>query len=270
MAVTPRDLAEWQLLLKRGRIPQPLQGLRGDFGVRWWLDMLESLTDGVGSDLPGLIVTAAGGVGSVSSVFSRTGVIVAALSDYDASQVDNDSSVVGATVKDALETLAGAGAGSITTLFADTAVITHPTSSTPQVIYTFTIPAGTLADKDFIVITAMGDTATTGAVKIISITQQPLPAGPLRTLISNSPTTAPFGRAWIMRATCTRIADGGGRCVGEMTLEDTLQSTFDVAMAAGDWDVAAGIRIEVRGDLTMATVAEIFYFGMRIDLHKAP
>lgn len=60
---TIRDLAEWQLLLKRGRIPRNLQGLRGDFGVQWWLDMLESLTDaGVNkSDIPALIVAAGGG-----------------------------------------------------------------------------------------------------------------------------------------------------------------------------------------------------------------
>lgn len=42
----------------------------------------------------------------VLSVFGRTGAVVAAASDYDASQVDNDSSVAGATVKDALDTLA--------------------------------------------------------------------------------------------------------------------------------------------------------------------
>jgi len=41
----------------------------------------------------------------VTSVFGRIGNIVAAVSDYDASQVDNDSGVTGATVKDALDTL---------------------------------------------------------------------------------------------------------------------------------------------------------------------
>ena len=39
------------------------------------------------------------------SVFTRTGDVVAEVSDYDASQVDNDSGVSGATVKDALDTL---------------------------------------------------------------------------------------------------------------------------------------------------------------------
>lgn len=45
------------------------------------------------------------GGGAVSSVFGRTGAVVAAASDYDASQVDNDSGVTGATVADALDTL---------------------------------------------------------------------------------------------------------------------------------------------------------------------
>lgn len=44
----------------------------------------------------------------VASVFGRLGAVVAAASDYDASQVDNDSGVAGATVKDALDTLDGA------------------------------------------------------------------------------------------------------------------------------------------------------------------
>lgn len=44
----------------------------------------------------------------VASVFTRVGAVVAAASDYDASQVDNDSTVPGAFVDDALDTLAGA------------------------------------------------------------------------------------------------------------------------------------------------------------------
>ncbi len=45
------------------------------------------------------------GGGAVSSVFGRTGAVVAVTDDYDASQVNNDSDVTGDTVKDALETL---------------------------------------------------------------------------------------------------------------------------------------------------------------------
>jgi hypothetical protein len=49
----------------------------------------------------------------VSSIFGRTGVVVAAASDYDASQVDNDSGVSGAFVDDALDTLAAADAAAL-------------------------------------------------------------------------------------------------------------------------------------------------------------
>jgi len=48
----------------------------------------------------------------VDSVFARIGSVIAAVSDYDASQVDNDSGVSGATVKDALDALSAAAAGS--------------------------------------------------------------------------------------------------------------------------------------------------------------
>lgn len=48
----------------------------------------------------------AGGGGAVDSVFGRVGVVVAAASDYDAGQVDNDSGVAGAFVDDALNNLA--------------------------------------------------------------------------------------------------------------------------------------------------------------------
>jgi len=48
---------------------------------------------------------------AVSSVFTRTGAVVAVASDYDASQVDNDSNVSGAFVSDALNTLNTKGVG---------------------------------------------------------------------------------------------------------------------------------------------------------------
>lgn len=49
--------------------------------------------------------TTAGAGAAVASVFGRTGAVVAAASDYDASQVDNDSGVTGATVAAALDQL---------------------------------------------------------------------------------------------------------------------------------------------------------------------
>ena len=56
------------------------------------------------------------GSSAVTSVFARTGAVVAAASDYDASQVDNDSGVPGAFVSDALDNLA-AQATSVDTVF---------------------------------------------------------------------------------------------------------------------------------------------------------
>lgn len=56
------------------------------------------------------------GAGAVTSVHGRAGTVIAAASDYDASQVDNDSTVVGTTVKDALETL-DAKVGGVSTVF---------------------------------------------------------------------------------------------------------------------------------------------------------
>ncbi len=56
-------------------------------------------------------VAAVGGGGAVDSVFGRTGAVAAAASDYDASQVDNDSGVAGATVAAALDALDGAVGG---------------------------------------------------------------------------------------------------------------------------------------------------------------
>jgi len=51
---------------------------------------------------------ASSGGGTVTSVFGRVGAVVATLGDYVASQVNNDSSVSGATVKDALNSLLAA------------------------------------------------------------------------------------------------------------------------------------------------------------------
>lgn len=65
-------------------------------------------TDDAGSAVVGTDVltfqTFFGG-SAVTSVFGRTGAVTAAASDYDASQVDNDSGVSGAQVSDALNTL---------------------------------------------------------------------------------------------------------------------------------------------------------------------
>jgi len=51
--------------------------------------------------------------GAVTSVFGRTGAVASQTSDYDASQIDNDSSVSGTRVSDALDTLLGIAQGDI-------------------------------------------------------------------------------------------------------------------------------------------------------------
>lgn len=65
-------------------------------------------------------------VGGVSSVFGRTGVVVAATGDYDGDQVDNVSTVPGASLSDALEYLQ-AHAGAVTSVFGRTGVVVATT-----------------------------------------------------------------------------------------------------------------------------------------------
>jgi hypothetical protein len=89
----------------------------------------------------------------VTTVFGRTGAIVAAASDYDASQVDNDSGVTGDFVDDALNTLNAA----ISALQADQTWIAKTTTYTAAVndriladtsggAFTVTLPAGTVGN----------------------------------------------------------------------------------------------------------------------------
>jgi len=70
------------------------------------------------------------GAAPVSSVFTRVGAVVAAASDYDASQVDNDSGVAGAFVDDALDTLAAAipPAAPVDSVFTRTGAVVAATS----------------------------------------------------------------------------------------------------------------------------------------------
>jgi hypothetical protein len=71
-------------------------------------------------------VGAGGGGGAVDSVFGRTGVVVAATGDYDGDQVDNVSSVPGASVSDALEYLL-ANAGAVDSVFGRTGAVVSAT-----------------------------------------------------------------------------------------------------------------------------------------------
>lgn len=63
-------------------------------------------TDIIGEHIAAIDVALAS-AGSVDSVFGRIGDVVAAIDDYSASQIDNDSTVIGEQVSDALEYLDG-------------------------------------------------------------------------------------------------------------------------------------------------------------------
>jgi len=63
-----------------------------------------------------------GGVGGVASVFGRTGAVVAVSGDYDSDQIVNLSGVAGASVSDALDTLA-ASAGAVASVFGRVGVV---------------------------------------------------------------------------------------------------------------------------------------------------
>jgi len=74
------------------------------------------------------------GVSPVQSVFSRTGDVAAAASDYAASQIDNDSDVAGATVADALDAAAA------------TSLLSSQTGT--GVSLTYTVPANSMVDDN--------------------------------------------------------------------------------------------------------------------------
>lgn len=71
-------------------------------------------------------VGAGGGGGAVSSVFGRVGAVVAATGDYDGDQVDNVSTVPGASLSDALDYLL-ANAGAVASVFGRVGVVVAAT-----------------------------------------------------------------------------------------------------------------------------------------------
>jgi hypothetical protein len=88
-----------------------------------------------------------GGGGSVSSVFGRAGAVVAATGDYDGDQVDNVSTVPGASLSDALDYLL-ANAGAVASVFGRTGVIvaTAGDYDSDQVDNVSTVPGASLSD----------------------------------------------------------------------------------------------------------------------------
>lgn len=81
-----------------------------------------------------------GGGGAVTSVFGRVGAVVAQTGDYDSDEVTNVSGVAGASVSDALDTLAAAQAPQAAplrhTLYVDPSATSFPGVLTPGTILT--------------------------------------------------------------------------------------------------------------------------------------
>lgn len=105
--------------------------------LRWAAGLATSTVNGLMSaaDFAKLAGMSAGA--GVTSVFGRAGVVVAAVNDYVASQVDNNSAVSGDTVKEALETLGTAITG-LTTAIAN--VVSGATSFTGAITAPSFIP----------------------------------------------------------------------------------------------------------------------------------
>ena len=100
-------------------------------------------------DLTALLIGAGiigGASPPVTSVFGRIGDVVAAASDYDASQVDNDSGVAGATVADALDTLAAGAAGDVV----------GPAGATNDAIARFDLATGKLIQNSLVTVNDAG------------------------------------------------------------------------------------------------------------------
>lgn len=88
-----------------------------------------------------------GGGGAVSSVFGRIGAVVAATGDYDGDQVDNVSTVPGASLSDALDYLL-ANAGAVASVFGRVGIVVAATGDYDgdQVDNVSTVPGASISD----------------------------------------------------------------------------------------------------------------------------
>ncbi len=127
-----------------------------------------------------------GGGGAVSSVFGRIGAVVAVAGDYLASQVDNDSSVAGSTVADALDNLLALVTGSLNVR---TTLVTAAVDFNDYLRCDSAAPADAY-NVDFPLITA-ADVGKTFVLKIVgnspSVTPAPAAGGDQTGLIDGSP-----------------------------------------------------------------------------------
>ena len=104
---------------------------------------LHSIIGAVADESKAYFLSPPGGPGAVTSVFTRVGAVVAAIGDYVASQIGNDSVVPGAFVSDALNTLAAAipPPAPVSSVFARVGAVVATVGD-----YTFGQIAGTISD----------------------------------------------------------------------------------------------------------------------------
>lgn len=103
LSAIPVSAANFDLYFNGQRVTRGVEFTQSGISVTW-LDA-GGVTLKTTDTLVARYNDASTGASPVLSVFGRTGIVAAQTSDYDASQVDNDSSVVGPTVKDALDTI---------------------------------------------------------------------------------------------------------------------------------------------------------------------
>ena len=107
-----------------------------------------------GAKLDGIPPGGGGGGGAVSSVFTRTGAVVATLGDYTSALVTNVSAVAGATVSAALDALNTLIAGKVS----------GPGSSTDSALMLFSGTTGKLAKNSNVTVDGSGNITTPGLV----------------------------------------------------------------------------------------------------------
>lgn len=152
--------------------------------------------------------------GLVSTVFGRSGAVVAALNDYAASLVQNDSAVSGATVKAALETLAAA-------------ILSIPPAPVSSVFGRTGAIAATLGD--YVASKITNDSSVSGAT-----TKDALNA--LLAAIPSVPVSSVFGRTGAIAATAgdyTTSKITNNSSVSGATSKDALE-TLQASIAAGN------------------------------------
>ena len=168
--------------------------------------------------------------GLVTSVFGRTGDVVAVSDDYAASEVTNDSTVVGATVKDAIETVNDGNPFDF--------VITDKSDFPAPVGGIITLAAGSYAIKNSI---ALGtdrlliDNGTLimgmGPGKVISTT-----------IASEAVITINAGKVAMLLHLTVENLDGAGRCITNSSNDATI---INCRLLGG----AQGFRV-LAGDMT--------------------